>query len=276
MKIKVALLLLCAFITFDTFAHGPMWTFIYGAKWTPIQLGVFPFFLFDPETDVYGLNCGTLLTFQAGGEVYGLSVAPFHVDRGLYGATVGLYTIAVDHSGILVSPFSFVANNYGIQAGIVNFSTKKNSWHKEKFDWNGEDFLREEGHFGGLQIGLYNQSDAPGLQFGLLNRFSQDEETQYDELENDVFHDLETLDPKASLLTLVPNITRRHCGGLQIGLFNISNAAGVQIGLCNYLDASGFQIGVFNVLNGRGFQIGLLNHNPEAQVEWLPIINFHF
>ena len=272
MKIKVALLLLCAFVSFEALAHGPSGTVIYGAKWTPVQLEIFPFFLFETEIDVYGLNLGMLLTFQDGGDVYGLSVAPFHVDRSLYGASIGLYAIAGNHSGILVSPFSFVANNYGIQAGILNFCTKKDSWYKKKFNWNRGDYSCEERHCGGLQIGLYNQSDAPGLQLGLLNRFSKDEE----DWESGVLHDMETLDPQTSVLSPVSDKTRRRCGGLQIGLFNISNATGAQIGLCNYMDASGLQIGVLNVLNGRGLQIGLLNHNPEAQVEWLPIINFHF
>ncbi|MBR4125212.1 MAG: hypothetical protein IKR13_03330 [Victivallales bacterium] len=216
MRIKVALLLLCGFVSLSTFAHGPGAIPLVppnegGDLWTPLQLGIWPVQLFDPLTSIYGLNSNLLLAIQDK-EVYGISVAPFHVcGDDVAGITIGLDSIIEgDHSGILISLVSGVGNNYGIQAGVLNVCKDNHYGHAH-------------GHCGGLQIGLVNVSDAPGVQIGLYNHSNAPEDSDWQ---------------------------RWRQIQVQVGLFNHSNAPGLQI--------------------------GVVNHNSNASVEWLPLVNFLF
>ena len=159
MKIKFVLLLLCGITSLNASAHGiGSISLIKEKHWTAFQVGLWPLQLFDQSTNGYGLNCNLFLTYQ-NRNVYGLSLAPFNFCGGdVKGITIGLSSIMEGpHSGILVSLISRVSSNNGIQIGVLNRC-------KEDF---GED------NCGGSQIGLFNDSDAPGLQIGLLNHNSK-------------------------------------------------------------------------------------------------------
>lgn len=69
--------------------------------------------------------------------------------------------------------------------------------------------------------------------------------------------------------------------GLSLGIFNMAGSNfGMQSGLVNVISNYGYggskykgiQIGLIN--SGGSFQIGLLNHNQNAWLTWMPIINF--
>ena len=159
MKIKFVLLLLFGITSLNASAHGiGSISLIKEKRWTAFQVGLWPLQLFDQSTNVYGLNCNLFLTYQ-NRNVYGLSLPPFNFCCGdVKGITIGLSSIMEGpHSGILVSLISRVSSNNGIQIGVLNRCKKD----------------LEEDNCGGLQIGLFNDSDAPGLQIGLLNHNSK-------------------------------------------------------------------------------------------------------
>ena len=158
MKSKFVLLFLCSVLSTSAFAHGigtvPV---VKDARWTAVQIGVWPFLLFDDGAKVMGLDLNLILTCQRRA-VWGLSLAPFNScgdDGG--GLSLGLTSI-VDggHYGLCIALVSRVKANYGVQLGLANL-----------IDSGIRD---EEARCGGLQIGLYNDSDTPGVQIGLLNR----------------------------------------------------------------------------------------------------------
>ena len=158
MKSKIVLLFLCCALGTSVFAHGigavPA---VKDARWTAVQIGVWPFLLFDDGAKVMGLDCDLFLTCQRRA-VWGLSLAPFNsCGDDVGGLSLGLTSI-VDggHYGLCVALVSRVKANYGVQLGLANL-----------IDSGIRD---EEARCGGLQIGLYNDSDAPGVQIGLLNR----------------------------------------------------------------------------------------------------------
>ena len=160
MKLKFALLLLCGFTSLNASAHGiGAISLLQEKRWTAVQVGIWPLQLFDAGTNVYGLNCNLFLTYQ-NRDIYGLSIAPFNFCGGnVRGVTIGLSSsIEGHHSGIIVSLLSRTSSNKGIQIGVVN---------------RCEEDFGDEGNCGGLQIGLFNDSDAPGLQIGLLNHNSK-------------------------------------------------------------------------------------------------------
>ena len=158
-QLRFALILFCGIATINASAHGigaiPL---LEEKRWTAVQVGIWPLQLYDASTKVYGLNCNLFLTYQ-NDDVYGISIAPFNFCcSDVRGITIGLSSIIEGpHSGIIVSLVSRTSSNNGIQIGVVNRC-------KEDFD--------DEGSCGGLQIGLFNDSDAPGLQIGLLNHNS--------------------------------------------------------------------------------------------------------
>ena len=157
MRTKFVLLLLCCALSTDVFAHGigavPV---VKDARWTVIQIGVWPFLLFDDGAKVMGLNLNLILTCQRRA-VWGLSLAPFNsCEDDVGGLSIGLTSIVEGkHCGLCVALVSRVKANYGVQLGLANL-----------IDSGIRD---EEARCGGLQIGLYNDSDAPGVQIGLLN-----------------------------------------------------------------------------------------------------------
>ncbi len=160
MRIKLVLLLLCGIASLKASAHGlGTISLLNERRWTAVQIGIWPLQLFDESTDVYGLNCNLFLTYQ-NRDVYGLSIAPFNYCCGdVKGITIGIDSIIEGpHSGVLVSLVSHVSSNNGIQIGLLN---------RCKEDFGDDD------NCGGLQIGLFNDSDASGFQIGLLNHNSK-------------------------------------------------------------------------------------------------------
>ena len=157
MKSKIVLLFLCGVLGTSVFAHGigavPA---VKDARWTIVQIGVWPFLLFDDGAKVLGLDCDLFLTCQRRA-VWGLSLAPFNAcEDDVGGLSLGLTSI-VDgkHYGLCVALVSRVGANYGVQLGLANLI---------------DSGIRDaEERCGGLQLGLYNDSDARGVQIGLLN-----------------------------------------------------------------------------------------------------------
>ena len=91
MRTKFVLLLLCCALSTDVFAHGigavPV---VKDARWTVIQIGVWPFLLFDDGAKVMGLNLNLILTCQRR-EVWGITLAPFNsCEDDVGGLTIGL------------------------------------------------------------------------------------------------------------------------------------------------------------------------------------------
>lgn len=67
--------------------------------------------------------------------------------------------------------------------------------------------------------------------------------------------------------------------GVQVGLWNESMAMrGVQVGLVNVTGGSeGFQIGIINRAETLyGFQVGVINIIRDAEMQFLPVVNFGF
>jgi len=154
--IKAVILVLFAAATVH--AHGVMSAGLFDdrVEWTPIQLGVYPFHLFSDSTDIYGLDLNLLGTNTGSGNVYGLRIAPFNLSESNTnaGITLGIGSVLDYHAGIVISVYSKVERNHGVQIGLVNLCLRS-SWRKKQND-------------GGLQIGLCNQSDS-GVQIGLIN-----------------------------------------------------------------------------------------------------------
>ncbi len=155
---RLILLLLGVFllIASQACAHGPGVISIIPGRdcaWTPCQIGLWPFFLFDRNAAVYGLNLNLLAAYQSG-EVSGLSAAPFNLQEAdSAGISCGLITV-VDrrHTGMVISLFSHINENRGVQIGLFNSAMTQ---------WNNRSG-------GGMQLGLFNQSGY-GFQIGLLN-----------------------------------------------------------------------------------------------------------
>lgn len=156
MKAKIVLLLLGCALCADVLAHGIGTIPVVMARRTVIQVGVWPLLLFDDNAKVMGLNCNLFLTCQRR-EVWGLSLALFNSNGDdVGGVSLGL-TSVVDggHYGLCMALVALAGANHGVQLGLVNLI---------------DSGIREDdARSGGLQIGLYNDSDAPGVQIGLLN-----------------------------------------------------------------------------------------------------------
>ena len=66
----------------------------------------------------------------------------------------------------------------------------------------------------------------------------------------------------------------QESGGVQVGLINEADNGILQIGLINQgHDNSKVQIGLYNESTGS-IQFGLINHNADALIPWMPLINF--
>lgn len=155
MRKNITLLLLCMLCSSNVWAHGVFTgKLLPDSRYTVLQFGCWPVSLFDSFTPVYGLNVNLLLSVQS--TVNGLTVAPLVLsDDHLRGVTIGLFTGASWHSGLLLSLFSRLDSNNGVQIGLVNRVEMTDEWG--------------ESNHGGLQIGIFSYSDANGFQIGLLN-----------------------------------------------------------------------------------------------------------
>ncbi len=121
-------------------------------KWSCFQAGVWPFYIFSPGTDIYGLNLNLTATYNMYNSA-GLNLAPVNfLGHENYALTLGFYNVFNGvNCGVAVGVVNEAENNYAVQLGAVNLV---------------QDFF--PGSTNILQSGLYNQAES-GLQIGLLN-----------------------------------------------------------------------------------------------------------
>lgn len=132
--------------------HSPIFYPLFRAKWTPLQIMIWPTGLFDMQASVYGIDL-TLLGYQD--ETYGLSCGVVSVHGGHYGIGIALGNGVECNTGLMCGVINIIQRNRGVVLGVWNrFS-----------DEPGEDISEVENF---LQIGLFN-SATNGLQIGLLN-----------------------------------------------------------------------------------------------------------
>ena len=150
MKRKLLLLLLTVFVSLNIHAHGNPWgiSFIKSASWTPFHFSFWPFHLFSPRTDVYGIALSPGL-IGGGNRIYGLSCGIVFGQNTNYGLAVNVCSVGVKNNGLAVSLFNSWEDNNGVSIGLVN----------NILDGRGDNTL---------QIGLFNSAEN-GLQLGLLN-----------------------------------------------------------------------------------------------------------
>ena len=136
------------------FAHGhsPIFYPLFRAKWTPLQIMIWPTGLFDMQASVYGIDL-TLLGYQD--ETYGLSCGVVSVHGGHHGIGIALANGVECNTGLMCGVINIIQRNRGVVIGAWNrFSNEP-----------GEDISEVENF---LQIGLFN-SATNGLQIGVLN-----------------------------------------------------------------------------------------------------------
>ncbi|MEG2076815.1 MAG: hypothetical protein RRY34_09955, partial [Victivallaceae bacterium] len=121
-------------------------------EWSCFQAGVWPFYIFAPGTNIYGLNMNLAANYSMYNSA-GVNLAPVnYLGYENYALTLGVYNVfnGINH-GVSVGVVNKAENNYAIQFGVVNLV---------------KDFFADSTNI--LQIGLYNQAES-GLQLGLLN-----------------------------------------------------------------------------------------------------------
>ena len=150
-KLFLVLVLACCIMPL-AHGHSPIFYPLFRAKWTPLQIMIWPTGLFDMQTSVYGIDL-TLLGYQD--ETYGLSCGVVSVHGGHYGIGIALGNGVECNTGLMCGVINIIQRNRGVALGVWNrFS-----------DEPGEDISEVENF---LQIGLFN-SATNGLQIGLLN-----------------------------------------------------------------------------------------------------------
>lgn len=132
--------------------HSPIFYPLFRAKWTPLQIMIWPTGLFDMQASVYGIN---LIVGGGQERVCGVSCGLLGISRDHYGVGVVLANYVRNNTGLMCGVVNTIQRNRGVAAGVCNrFS-----------DEPGEDITEVENF---LQIGLFN-SATNGLQIGLLN-----------------------------------------------------------------------------------------------------------
>ena len=150
---KFVLLTVLTFFSCNLFAHGNEWigaaVLFKDAKWTPLQISVWPMHLCSPRTDVYGLAVSPgFIGFS--NKVYGISCGIIFFQNENYGVTTGILSSGMKNNALSLGVFNTWEKNNGVSIGLVNFVADK----KENRNT--------------LQIGVFNQANS-GLQIGLLN-----------------------------------------------------------------------------------------------------------
>lgn len=152
---KILLLAVLTLFTCNLFAHGEQFFgtgIIRDAKWTPLQISVWPVHLCSPRTDVYGLAVSPgLIGF--GNRVYGISGGLIFFQGANYGVTTGILSCGVQNNALSLGVFNSWKKNNGVSIGVANFV----------HDQGSDGISRNT-----LQIGVFNQANS-GLQIGLLN-----------------------------------------------------------------------------------------------------------
>lgn len=113
-----------------------------------------------PQKEINGLSLAMVHMFNQ--KKSGLSFSLVDVSNISNGFSLFFVGGAVDNRGCLVGAWNITESNNGIQIGIFNH-TESNSLveYSMKPEKSGKEF--------GVQAGLINVSDAPGIQFGLWN-----------------------------------------------------------------------------------------------------------
>ena len=151
MKKKLLLLLLTVFVSLNAHAHGEQLlgiVFFKNASWTPFQFSFWPWHLFSPRTDVYGIALSPGL-IGWGNRVCGLSCGIVFVQNTNYGLAVNVYSAGATNNGLSLGAVNLWEENNGVSVGLVN----------NIYQGRGDNTL---------QIGLFNSAEN-GLQLGLLN-----------------------------------------------------------------------------------------------------------
>jgi hypothetical protein len=113
-----------------------------------------------PQEEINGLSLAMVHMFNQ--KKRGLSFSLIDVSNMFNGFALFFAGGAVDNRGCLVGIWNITESNNGIQIGIFN-QAERNSLveYPMKPEKSGKQF--------GVQAGLINVSDAPGIQFGLWN-----------------------------------------------------------------------------------------------------------
>ena len=155
MKMKKFLLLtLLTLFSLNVHAHGTEWigaAIFKDAKWTPVQISLWPGHLCSPMA-----------------KVYGLAVSPglFSFCDELYGISCGQIFFLGENNGLAVNIWSYGDKNNGVAAGVFNAWNKNNGVSIGVANFMADDAV-ETGR-NTLQIGVFNQANS-GFQIGVLN-----------------------------------------------------------------------------------------------------------
>ena len=152
MQKKLLLMAVLTLFSCNLFAHGEQFFgtgIIRDAKWTPLQISVWPVHLCSPRTDVYGLAVSPGLIGLAG-KVYGISGGIIFFQGENYGVTTGICASGMKNNALSIGVFNSWRKNNGISIGLANFIENKKEGRNT------------------LQIGVFNQAHS-GLQIRLLN-----------------------------------------------------------------------------------------------------------
>ncbi|MBP5531660.1 MAG: hypothetical protein J6Y54_06505 [Lentisphaeria bacterium] len=150
---KLFLVLMLACCIMPRALGSPPTLSAFSAKWTPLQIIVLPFALFNEATPVYGLNLTTFGGFHS--KVYGISCGLVQNSAIHVGVGVGIGNATFNNYGLMLGGLNASIRNPGVAVGIANVCTT------DPAVW-----IPTSDNF--LQIGLFN-SATNGLQIGLLN-----------------------------------------------------------------------------------------------------------
>ncbi len=115
-----------------------------------------------PQNEICGVSLALMHMYNM--RKYGLSFSLLEMSGEIGGVTFFLAGGAVSNYGLTVGLLNMSENNHGLQIGLVNMN-EQNLLLDYPQKPRGEE---EESSFG-IQAGLINFSDAPGIQFGLWN-----------------------------------------------------------------------------------------------------------
>ena len=152
---KFFLLTLLTLLSLNVFAHGNEWigsAIIKDAKWSPVQISLWPLHLCGGETTIYGLNFSPGL-FGFSRKVYGVSCGSIIMMAENNGLSANIWSFGDKNNGLAVGGFNAWAKNNGVSIGVANLV----------HDQGSDGISRNT-----LQIGVFNQANS-GLQIGLLN-----------------------------------------------------------------------------------------------------------
>ena len=151
---KILLLAVLMSLSLNLYAHGTEWlgaAIFKDAKWTPVQISLWPGHLCSPMA-----------------KVYGLAVSPglFSFCDELYGISCGQIFFLGENNGLAVNIWSYGDKNNGVAAGVFNAWNKNNGVSIGVANFMADDAV-ETGR-NTLQIGVFNQANS-GFQIGVLN-----------------------------------------------------------------------------------------------------------